>query len=41
MGANNTQWLVKPNNESFEAYRWVGNRADLIHTPRLASVVGV
>lgn len=33
MDANNTQWLVKPNNESFKAYRWVGNRADLIHTP--------
>ena len=33
MDANNTQWLVKPNNESFKAYRWIGNRADLIHSP--------
>ena len=33
MDANNTQWLVKPNNESFKAYRWTGNRADLIHSP--------
>ena len=40
MDANNTQWLVKPNNESFKAYRWTGNRADLIHTPDwLRSVV--
>ena len=33
MDADNTQWLVKPNNESFKAYRWTGNRADLIHSP--------
>ena len=33
MDADNTQWLVKPNNESFKAYRWTGNRADLIHGP--------
>ena len=33
MDADNTQWLVKPNNESFKAYRWLGNRVDLIHSP--------
>ena len=33
MDANNTQWLVKPNNKEFKAYRWYGNRADLIHIP--------
>ena len=33
MDANNTQWLVKPNNELFKAYRWSGNRVDLIHIP--------
>ena len=33
MDADNTQWIVKPNNESFKAYRWTGNRADLIHSP--------
>lgn len=33
MDANNTQWLVKPNNESFKVDRWTGNRADLIHSP--------
>ena len=33
MDADNTQWLVKPNNKEFKAYRWSGNRADLIHTP--------
>ena len=33
MDANNTQWLVKPNNQEFKAYRWTGNRADLIHSP--------
>ena len=33
MDANNTQWVVKPNNELFKVYRWAGIRADLIHTP--------
>ena len=33
MDANDTQWLAKPNNKEFKAYRWSGNRADLIHTP--------
>ena len=33
MDADNTQWLVKPNNKSFKAYRWTGNRADLINSP--------
>ena len=33
MDANNTQWLVKPNNETFKAYRWTGHRPDLIHSP--------
>lgn len=33
MDANDTQWLVKLNSKEFKAYRWSGNRADLIHSP--------
>lgn len=33
MDANDTQWLAKPNNKEFKAYRWTGHRPDLIHTP--------
>lgn len=33
MDANDTQWVVKPNNKEFKAYRWSGNRADLIRSP--------
>ena len=33
MDANDKQWVAKPNNKEFKAYRWAGNRADLIHSP--------
>lgn len=33
MDADNTQWLVKPKDEEFKAYRWSGVRADLLHSP--------
>lgn len=33
MDANDTQWVVKPNDIDVLAYRWSGNRADLIHSP--------
>ena len=33
MDANDTQWLAKPNNKEFKAYRWTGHRPDLIHSP--------
>lgn len=33
MDANNTQWLVKPNNVEIRAFRWSGNRVDFIHSP--------
>ena len=33
MDADNTQWLVKPNDKEFKAYRWSGVRADLLHSP--------
>ena len=33
MDANNTKWLVKPNNQEFKVYRWTGNPADLLHGP--------
>ena len=33
MDANDTQWVVKPITKEFKAYRWSGNRADLIHSP--------
>lgn len=30
MDANDTQWVVKPNDIEVLAFRWSGNRADLI-----------
>ena len=35
MDADNTQWLVKQNNKESvgRAYKWSGNRTDLIHSP--------
>ena len=33
MDADNTQWLVKPNDKEFKAYRWSGVRVDLLHSP--------
>ena len=33
MDANDSQWVVKPNDIEVLAFRWSGNRVDLIHSP--------